>query len=164
MNKNDHKPTEGPKHLPMQKAREKSSEHASASSNASQQNHRTEKKQEGRSEQTMGNQKPKDFYSYLTTHREHTIIYLLLIIGLLVILFTNNLIGGLIIGMVAGYYFASEIIYFVRNLGQILGGQDQLRYAVLAALAIGLFIEAPGILIGAIVVAAFKQVMTGVQE
>jgi hypothetical protein len=104
-----------------------------------------------------------DFYNYMASNREQTITYVLLILGLILILFANGLLGGLIIGMVAGYYFAPEIIYYIRNLGQIIGGRDQLRYIVLAALALGLFIAAPGIFIGAIIVATFKQVMAGPQ-
>jgi hypothetical protein len=104
-----------------------------------------------------------DFYHYMASNREQTITYVLLILGLLLILFANGLLGGLIIGMVTGYYFAPEIIYYIRNLSQLVGGQDQHRYIVLAALALGLFIAAPGIFIGAIIVATFKQVMAGPQ-
>jgi hypothetical protein len=74
------------------------------------------------------------------------------------------MLGGLLIGMVAGYYFSSEIIYYIRNIGQIIGGQDQLRYVVLTALLLGLFIAAPGIFIGAAIVATFKQVMFGSRD
>ena len=85
----------------------------------------------------------------------------LLAIGLLFLLFFNNLLGGLIIGMVAGYYFASEIVYYIRSIGQIMGGQNQLHYVILTAILLGLFIAAPGIFIGALIVASFKQVFCG---
>jgi len=101
-----------------------------------------------------------DLNNYMTTNREQLFIYILLALGLILTLFTSSLLGTLIIGLVAGYYFASQIIYFVRNLGQMVGGQDQLHYVVLAAIALALFIEAPGIFIGAIIVATFKQVLT----
>lgn len=104
-----------------------------------------------------------DVFNYMTINREQTIIYILLILGLILILFASTLLGGLIIGMVAGYYFAADIIHYLRNIGQIAGGQNQLRYVVLAALGLGLFIAAPGIFIGAIVVATFKQVLAGPQ-
>ncbi len=102
--------------------------------------------------------KVDELYDYARHNKEQTIIYVLLIVGLLV-LFFNNILGGLIIGMVAGYYFADEIVYYIRNLGQIVSGQDQLRYVTLTAVLLGLFISAPGIFIGAAIVAAFKQVM-----
>jgi hypothetical protein len=105
--------------------------------------------------------KVDELYDYARSNKEQTITYILLALGLLFLLFFNNLLGGLIIGMVAGYYFAAEIVYYIRNIGQIIGGQDQLRYVVLTALLLGLFIAAPGIFIGAAIVAAFKQVMAG---
>lgn len=102
-----------------------------------------------------------NFYLYAASNKEQIITYIVLILGLLILLFVNNLLGGLMIGMVTGYYFSSEIIYYIRNLSQIAGGQKQLRYVVLTALLLGLFIAAPGIFIGAAIVAAFKQVMAG---
>lgn len=102
--------------------------------------------------------KVDELYNYAQNNKEQTVIYVLLIVGLLV-LFFNNMLGGLIVGMVAGYYFAPEIIYYIRNLGQIVSGQDQVRYVTLTALLLGLFISAPGIFIGAAIVAAFKQVI-----
>lgn len=101
----------------------------------------------------------KDFIKHNSFNTEQLIVYLLLIIGLLLLLFVNNLLGGLIIGMVTGYYFASEIFSYARNIGQIIKGQDQLRYIVFTAVLFGLFIAAPGIFIGAAVVAAFKQLV-----
>ena len=100
-----------------------------------------------------------DIFNYARSNKEQTITYILLAIGLLCLLFLNNLFGGLIIGMVAGYYFAEEIIYYIRNIGQVVKGQDQVRYIVLTALLLGLFIAAPGIFIGALIVAAFKKVL-----
>lgn len=102
--------------------------------------------------------KVDELYSYAQNNKEQTMIYVLLIVGLLV-LFFNYILGGLIIGMVAGYYFADEIVYYIRNLGQIINGHDQLRYVILSAVLLGLFISAPGIFIGAAIVAAFKHVM-----
>jgi len=106
------------------------------------------------------NQK-KDLLEYAKSNQEQLLAYSLLTIGLLILLFFNNLLGGFIIGIVAGYYFAKEIIYYIRNIGQITGGHDQLRYVILTAVLLGLFIAAPGIFIGAIIVAAFKNAMHG---
>ena len=105
--------------------------------------------------------KKKDFFTYATSNKEQSIAYILLILGLLLLLFFNTLLGGLIIGMVAGYFFSADIIYYLRNLNLVFGRQNHLRYVVLTALLLGLFIAAPGIFIGAIIVATFKQVMAG---
>lgn len=102
-----------------------------------------------------------ELYSYATSNKEQTIAYILLALGLILLLIFNSLFGGLLIGMVAGYYFAPEIIHYIRNFGQIMGGEDHLRYVILTALLIGFFITSPGIFIGAIIVAIFKQVIQG---
>lgn len=117
---------------------------------------------EGNGNKNYSDQK-REFYNYVASNKEQTITYILLVLGLLILLFANPLFGGLIIGMVGGYYFAEEIVYYIRNLGQIVENkhQDQMRYVVSAALLLGLLIAAPGIFIGAIVVAIFKQVMVG---
>lgn len=105
--------------------------------------------------------KKDDLFAYAKSNKEQTVAYVLLVVGLLFLLFFNNLLGGLIIGMVAGYYFASEIVYYIRNIGQVMGGQNQLHYVILTAVLLGLFIAAPGIFIGALIVASFKQVFYG---
>lgn len=105
----------------------------------------------------------EDFLGYAKNNKEQIATYTLLIIGLLVLVF-NNLIGGFIIGAVAGYYFSGEIVGFLRQLRHFFDGQDHLRYIALTALLLGLFIAAPGIFIGAAVVAAFKQLVDGKQE
>lgn len=120
---------------------------------------------EDRNQQTSHNKtnqnKVNDFYTYTISNKEPLITYILLILGLLILLFAHHLLGGLIIGMVAGYYFSSTIISNIRNLGQLMKGQDQVRYIVLASVLLGFFIAIPGIFIGAITVATFKQIMAG---
>lgn len=122
----------------------------------------------GKNQQTWGNKdnsgKTENFYTYTMSNKEHIITYILLILGLITLLFFSNLLGGLILGMVAGFYFASDIVYYIRNLGQVIGGQDHLRYIVLTSILLGLFIAVPGIFIGAIIVATFKQVMAGPRD
>ncbi len=98
-----------------------------------------------------------DLYKYAKYNKSQTITYVLLALGLL-ILFFDSVIGGLLIGGVAGYHFSGEIIYYIRNIGQIAGGQEHLRYITLTILLLGIFIAAPGFFIGAAIVAAFKQV------
>lgn len=99
-----------------------------------------------------------EFYDLAKQNKERALTYALIILGL-IILFFNNLVGGLIIGMVAGYYFAPEITSYIRNLSHIISGHDNLRYVALTGLLLGLLIAAPGIFIGAAIVAAFKQVI-----
>ena len=140
MNTNDPKSSKDPNHLS---------------------NNQPEKKANAQQNNGEFSKKKDELFAYAKSNKEQTIAYILLVFGLLFLLFFNNLLGGLIIGMVAGYYFAAEIVYYIRNMGQILGGQNQLRYVILTALLLGLFIAAPGIFIGALIVASFKQVFYG---
>lgn len=99
-----------------------------------------------------------DYYDYSKHTKEQVITYSLLIIGFL-LLFVNTIIGGLLIGAVAGYYFTQDIVYYLRNITTILKGHDHLRYVTLTVLLIGLLLTSPGIFVGAAIVAAFKQLM-----
>ncbi len=106
-----------------------------------------------------------DLYHYAVSNKEKTITYTLLILGLLIIMFfSNNALGGIIIGLVSGYYFSEEIVNFARHIPRFFEGQDQLRYIVLGALALALLIQVPGIIVGGIVAAAFKYVMGGAER
>jgi hypothetical protein len=106
-----------------------------------------------------------DIFAFAKSNKELAIAYGLLALGLLLLLFFYNLhlLGGLLIGIVAGYVFSDEIIQYIRNIGQIAGGQNQLRYVTLTSVLLGLLIAAPGIFIGALVVAILKTVIFGQQ-
>lgn len=92
--------------------------------------------------------------------KEQIITYSLLILGL-VLLFFYSVIGGLIVGSVAGYYFSDDIVYYLRGLGNILEAENHLRNITLIGVLLGLLILAPGILIGTAIVAVFKQILEG---
>ncbi|MDP1880567.1 MAG: hypothetical protein Q8K60_06480 [Parachlamydiaceae bacterium] len=95
-------------------------------------------------------------YTNYTVHQ--IITYILLVLGLILFIF-NNLIGGLIIGIVVGYYYSNDIIVYLRNFRYLTS--DHLRFVTLIFLLIALFIAAPGIFVGAAIVAAFRQVIEG---
>lgn len=108
--------------------------------------------------EAVGNIKESELYTYVASNKEQTITYTLLALGI-IFLFINSLLGGLIVGGIAGYYFSESVVYYIRNLNKLYDGNDQLRYIVLTGLIIGLIIAAPGIFIGAVVVAVFKEVL-----
>lgn len=102
-----------------------------------------------------------DFARYAKQNKEAVTTYVLLVIGILLLIFDAFLLGSLIIGLIAGYHFSHEIVFYLRNLTQIFAGQEQVRYIVLTAVVVALFIAIPGIFIGALVAAVFKQVILG---
>jgi hypothetical protein len=116
---------------------------------------------DNKSENSPGSKGPEDLYHYAKSNKEQTITYILLVLGLLAMLLFDTLFGGLIIGMVAGYYFSHEIINYLRNFNQIFSEGNRLRSVVLAALLLAFFVAAPGVFIGAGIVALFKQVVQG---
>lgn len=105
---------------------------------------------------TVKNIKDSEFYSYASSNKEQTISYILLALGI-ILLFINTFVGGLIVGMVAGYHFSKQVVYYLRNLNKIFEGHDQLRYIVLSGVLFALLIAAPGVFVGAAIVAIFKE-------
>lgn len=104
--------------------------------------------------------KLESLYGYGNLSREQLITYVILVVGLIAV-FVDALVGGLIIGGVAGYHFAEEIVFQIKNIGPTFTSNESFSYIVLAALLIGLFIAAPGFFIGAIIVALIKHTLFG---
>lgn len=102
----------------------------------------------------------EDFADSSRYSKAQVITYVALAIGLL-ILFFNGVLGGFIIGAVAGYHFADEIIYYIRHLPMMFRGPNHLRSLTLGALLLALFIAIPSLFIGAALVAVFKQFLMG---
>lgn len=106
---------------------------------------------------TVKNIKDSEFYNYASSNREQTVSYVLLALGI-IFLFINSFLGGLIVGAVAGYHFSKQIVYYLRNLNNIFEGHEQINYIILTGTLLALFIAAPGIFIGAVLVAIFKEI------
>lgn len=117
-----------------------------------------------KSEKIRGSIGEGDFVEYMKNNKEAAVTYALLLIGILLLIFDAFLLGSLIIGLVAGYHFAHEIVFYLRNLTHVFAGQDQVRYLVLTAVIVALFIAIPGIFIGAVVAAVFRQVILNNRE
>jgi hypothetical protein len=103
-------------------------------------------------------EKVNEFYSYARSHKQDVITYILLALGLILV-FPYPIIGGLILGAVAGYHFSHHFYVFIHSLRELFEQQDRVRLIVLIGSLIGLFILAPGFIIGALLIVAFKQVI-----
>ncbi|MBA2368505.1 MAG: hypothetical protein H0V82_05715 [Candidatus Protochlamydia sp.] len=102
--------------------------------------------------------KVDDIYVYAKDNKEQTITYTLLVVGLLLMLLAYpSIFGQLIVGLVAGYHYANAIMSYLRRIGYLFSGPEQLTNIVLTALVIALFISAPGIVIGALVAVGCKE-------
>ena len=87
------------------------------------------------------------FYDYTTHHPKDTIAYILLIFGI-ILLFFNPFFGSLIIGIVFGLYYASELNFFFNHLNDFIEEQGVVRSIAVGAVLIAILYGVPGLLIG----------------
>lgn len=87
-----------------------------------------------------------------------TVAFVVMVVGIFW-MFVNSFWGGIIVGLVAGFYFSREIVYVVKSFNEFIEAQGIARTAILAGTALALFIAAPGILIGAAAMAGLKVLM-----
>lgn len=92
---------------------------------------------------------------YTMKNKEDLITYILLAIGIIV-LFFNPLIGGLILGIIVGYYFSAKIIDIISH-GKKLYNSPKIETVVLAVALLGLLIVIPSFILGTLVIAAAKE-------
>lgn len=96
---------------------------------------------------------------YLKGNYRETLAYALLIIGILLIFFAPGY-GELIVGLIAGIYFNTEIIaYFIQWKSGIYT-KDVSRHLISAGVIIAFFIVAPVIFLGIAIAVALKQLLS----
>jgi hypothetical protein len=103
-------------------------------------------------------QKPNadDVFQYLRTNIRETVAYALLILGILLIYF-HPIIGGLLVGIVAGIYFGNEIIAAIRGWKDFIETEGIPRSLVVAGVAFAFFLSAPAIFLGIALSLLIKQ-------
>lgn len=102
--------------------------------------------------------KPDDIFNYVRGNPRDTIAYVLLILGV-ILLFSGyyNFWGGILLGLVLGFYFGQEIMDLFKNTNHLAEQLGLVRLLVLSGVALGLFVGAPGIFIGAAIALGVKQ-------
>lgn len=104
-------------------------------------------------------EKMEDLYEYARQNKTDTLAYAVIIIGL-VLLFFAPFYGGLLIGIIAGIYFYKELIGYVKNRKQMIYEAGTVRSIIFVGTWVGILIAAPGIIIGALVAAAVRYLIT----
>lgn len=104
------------------------------------------------------NEKIQGAYRYATNNTKDTIAYILMIIGL-VLLFSQTFYGGLIIGLIFGFYFAREISSSFSTLNDLIEEEGMVRSLIFGGLLLGLLVLAPSIFIGTAVAVGVKNVL-----
>jgi len=110
---------------------------------------------------------PEDPYSkndnfgyYLKQNSKETIIYILLVLGI-VLLFYNPLYGGVLVGIVTGAYYGDDIVIYISNWQATLASHGLARHLITAGIAIAFLISAPAIFLGAALVIGIRHLFIG---
>lgn len=104
------------------------------------------------------NEKFEDLYGFARNNTRDTIAYILMIIGIVLLLF-HPFYGGLLIGLLGGFYFASEIVHLFQNAAHVIDDYGLVRSLMAGGVVVGFFICAPAIFIGIAIAVALKQII-----
>jgi len=95
------------------------------------------------------------FIHYAQENTQDTIAYALLLVGILWSFF-HAFYGGILVGLVAGFYFSKEITQFVMSFNQLMAVQGTARSIIFFGALLTLFIASPGIFIGGAIMIGLK--------
>lgn len=115
-------------------------------------------KKEDKQESKIKPERLEDIYQLASSNMKDTIAYIAMIVGILM-LFFEPFYGGAIIGAIAGLYFTHEIVTPLKSLESFIEKQGMVRSLILGGALLGIFIEAPAIIIGAAVAVGLKQII-----
>lgn len=101
--------------------------------------------------------------TYFRVHIRETITYVLLVLGI-VLLFFDQLYGGILVGLVAGIFFGDEIVNFIKSWSTTTESRKVARNLIIAGVTIAFFISAPAIFLGAAIAIAVKQLFIGTND
>lgn len=104
------------------------------------------------------NEKLESLVGHATANTRDTVSYVILIIGI-ILLFFHSFYGGTLIGLVAGFYFSSEIMAVIRHLNALIEEQGVVKSLIAGGALLGLFVSAPAIFIGVAVAVAVRQIL-----
>lgn len=93
---------------------------------------------------------------YFKTHTRETITYIILVLGI-VVLFFDQIYGGIIVGVIAGIYFGNEIIAYLKSWRSAKDSRAIARNLISAGIAIAFLITAPAIFLGAAIAIGIQQ-------
>lgn len=106
-------------------------------------------------EEPKKNDKMEDFISYAKENTRDVVAYVLMILGLL-LMFFQPIYGGLLIGLVVGAYFSSEILTLLKNYESLIDEYGLVKSLIIAGLLVAFLISAPAIFLGAFIVVGLR--------
>ncbi len=95
---------------------------------------------------------------FAKTNQRDTIAYVIMVVGIIASFFKPWL-GGALIGLIIGLYFADEIVSFISNFRSFVETKGLVKSLVLAGAVIALFIIAPTIFLAAAILISLKLII-----
>lgn len=118
-----------------------------------------QEKEEISQEKKDSSEKLPGLFNFARTNTKDAIAYIIMIVGI-ILLFFERFSGELLIGVVFGLYYSTEIQSLFRNFNEFIEEQGVVRGIILGVTTIALFISAPGIFIGAILAVIIKYLFS----
>jgi hypothetical protein len=106
-------------------------------------------------EQVKHNKKVVSLIDYAKHNTKDTVAYILLLFGLIWMLFLP-LQGGILVGLVVGFYFSKELLGFIKEYNHFVEDQGYAKSIILGGGLLALFILAPGIFLGVAIMVGLK--------
>jgi hypothetical protein len=101
------------------------------------------------------NEKIDHIIKYAQSNTQDTIAFALLLLGILWSLF-HGFYGGVLVGLVAGFYFSREILELIKSYNDFVKEQGTPRTLILGGTLLALFIAAPGFFVGLAIMVGLK--------
>lgn len=101
------------------------------------------------------NKNVNEIINYAQNNTQDTIAYVLLLFGV-IWMFFQGFYGGVLVGLIVGFYFFKELIQFVRGLNHYIEEQGLAKSIILGGGLFALFVMAPGIFVGTAIMVGLK--------
>lgn len=103
------------------------------------------------------NEKFNSITGFAAANTRDSIAYVVLIMGI-ILLFFHDFYGGLLIGIISGFYFSSEFLAFIKSLNHLIDEQGIVRSLIAGGLILGLLVSAPAIFLGIAIAIGIRQI------
>ncbi len=104
------------------------------------------------------NENVRQAVEFAQSNKGDTFGFIALVVGILILIF-NQFWGGIIIGAIAGLYFADPLISWVRNFKDYVEKDGYVKAIILLGVALGLLIVAPAFFLGCVAAVGVKYII-----
>ena len=104
------------------------------------------------------NKNVENVMKYAKTHVQDTVAYVLMLVGI-IWMFFHEFYGGVLIGLVVGFYFFKEILNVIKSFRDFVSDQGLAKSIILGGTLFAIFIIAPGIVIGTAIMVGLKVML-----